>query len=233
MTIKQIHEIILFYLKKDRQAFVTHEEIDSVLDRAQLALFNKYHSNPKIYTVPGGQGGFGYGDSQRIDDALSPFKELYTFNNAATPGGVVTLPSNYMHMISVSTTQFVSSLNRNVYSAVQVLNEEELIERLESQVVPVSFDDPVCIMSANKRIQLFPEQPQSGRIYYFRRPTPPVLLYTITGRSITYNEAGSTNLEWNHADINNVIIEALSYYGLNLNSAEIIQFAQLKNEEGQ
>ena len=112
MNIEKIHEVMLFYVNKSQQGFVTHEEIDDALDRGQMSLFNKYHANPKIYSIPGEKGSFGWGDSQRMDDALSPFKKTYTFTTGDTPGGVITLPADYMHMIAVSTTQYISALGR-------------------------------------------------------------------------------------------------------------------------
>lgn len=239
MNIKQIHDVILFYLNKAQQGMVTHAEIDSVLDRAQMATFNKYHANPRVFSMPGKKDNMGYGDSLRMDDALAPFKRTYTFTTGDTASGIITLPSNYMHMIAIRTTQFNNTLNRNVSSAVEVLNEEELIERLESQVLPVSLDEPICILQAPtsagnpRRVQLFPEQPQSGVVYYFKRPAVPVFAYTQVGRVITYDPIASVQLEWNEADINNIIVEALSYYGLNLQSTEIIQFAENKIAQGQ
>lgn len=239
MNIKQIHDIILFYITKAQQGMITHAEIDAVLDRAQLSVWNKYHANPKIFTIPGRKDNMGYGDSLRMDDALTPFKKTYTFTTGDTASGIITLPSDYMHMIAIQTTQFNNTLNRNVYSAVEVLNEEELIERLESQVLPVSLDEPICILQAPssagnpRRVQLFPEQPQSGKVYYFKRPAVPVFGFTQSGRTITYDPLTSTQLEWNEADINNIIVEALSYYGLNLQSTEIIQFAENKIAQGQ
>jgi hypothetical protein len=242
MNIKEVHDVILFYLKKDQQGFVTHAEIDEVLDRSQMALFNKYHSNPVVYTVPGKKEGFGYGDSLRMDEALAPFKSKYTFLNVDTPSGIITLPSNHMHIISLYTTTYVQSLGRNVYNAIQVLNEEELIDRLNSQVIPVGIDDPVAILNSNKKIQVFPEQPASGAVFYFRRPAVPRFGYTVSGRTITYvstqydattNPNGSQELEWNELDKNNVIIGALSYYGINLMSSDIVQFAENKINQGQ
>jgi hypothetical protein len=233
MNIEEIHDIIYVYLNKAQQGFISHEEIDAVLDRSQMSIFNLYHANPMIYTVPGRKESLGYSDSQRMDDALSPFKKTYTYTTGDTPGGVVTLPNDYMHMISLYTTQYVDALGRNVVNPVQVLAEDELIERLESQVIPVSLFDPICIMNSGKKIQLFPEVPQSGKVYYFKRPAVPKFAYTQSGRTVTYDAGNSVQLEWNEADINNIIMQALSYYGLNLNSAELIQFAQLKQQTGQ
>jgi hypothetical protein len=244
MDIKVIHDTILYYLNKEQNGYVTHEEIDQVLDKAQLALFNQYHTNPRL---PSQVQASLYGESQRIDDALSLFKARHTFTGGGSPvnitsGGVVTMPSNYMHLISMYTTVFNATLSRNVYSGVQVLNEEELIERLESQVIPVSVDDPIAIMNASNQIQLFPEQAQSGGVYYFRRPVAPRFGYSQSGRTVTYNPlaydpstqpTGSTQLEWRDYDVNNIISIALSYYGLNLSSQEVMQFAQVKTQEGQ
>jgi hypothetical protein len=230
MNINDIHNVILFYLNKEQQGFVTHGEIDLVLDRAQMVLFDQYHTNPKL---PARTQAALYGESQRIDDALSPFKSKYVFNSGATPSGVVTLPNDYMHLISLYTTVYNGTLGRNVYSAVQVMSEDELIERLESQVIPVSADDPVAIMNSQNRIQLFPESPATGGVYYFRRPVPPVFGYTQSGRNITYNSGTSTQLEWREMDINNIIVIALQFYGLNMTSQEIMQFGQVKEAQGQ
>lgn len=235
MDLKVIHDTILYYLTKDQNGYVTHEEIDLVLDKAQLVLFNQYHTNPKL---PAQVQASLYGESQRVDDALSPFKVKYTFTGGGSPvnitsGGVVTLPSNYMHLISMYTTVYNATLSRNVYSGVQVLNEEELIERLESQVIPVSIDDPIAIMNSSNQIQLFPEQAQTGGVYYFRRPAVPVFAYTQSGRTVTYNQGGSTQLEWRDYDVSNIISIALSYYGLNLGAQDVVQFAQAKIQEGQ
>lgn len=235
MDLKVIHDTILYYLDKEQNGYVSHEEIDLVLDKAQLVLFNQYHTNPKL---PAQVQANNYGESQRIDDALSPFKAKYTFTGGGSPvnitsGGVITMPSNYMHLISLYTTVYNATLSRNVYSGVQVLNEEELIERLESQVIPVSIDDPIAIMNASNQIQLFPEQAQSGGVYYFRRPVTPVFAYTQSGRTVTYSSGSSTQMEWRDVDINNIISISLSYYGLNLGAQDVVQFAQVKTQEGQ
>ena len=230
MDIKTIHDIILFYLNKEQNGFVTHEEIDDVLDRAQMVLFNQYHTNPKI---PGQSQAAVYGESQRIDDALSIFKVAYALNAGNTPGGLITMPAGYMHLINVYTTVYNSTIGRNVYSGVQMLSEEEVVERLESQVIPVSADDPIGLMLSLNRIQLYPAAPATGGVNYFTRPIKPVFAYTQTGRVVTYNQLGSTQMLWKDMDINNIVSIALSYFGLNMSSQEVMQFAELKNAQGQ
>lgn len=230
MNINDIHNVILLALNKDQQAYFSHEEIDQNLHSAQLVLFNRYHTNPYI---PAKVQAATYGESQRIDDALSPFKEKYTFTTSNTASGIIQLPADYMHLISLYTTQYNSQLGRNIYNAVQVMNEEELIERLNSQIIPVSVDDPIAIMNKDNKVQLFPEVATNGGVYYFKKPVPPKFAYTQTGRTVTYDPANSVQLAWREDDILNLICIALSYYGINMSSQEVMQFAQVKQQEGQ
>ena len=230
MDINDVHRVILFVLDKEQNGYVSHEEIDDQLDRAQMVLFNQYFNNPKLPAAAQPQV---YSENQRIHDSLAPFKEKYTFLTTDTPSGVLTLPAGFMHLLGLYTSVYNATLSRNVYSGVQVLNEEELIERLESQVIPVSVDDPICIMNKQNKIQLFPETAQSGAVYYLRKPVKPVFGYTSSGRAITYSSGASTQLEWKESDIQNIIVIALSYLGINLSSAEVIQYAEDKIAQGQ
>lgn len=230
MNIQDIHNTILLIINKEQNAYLSHEEIDLVLDKAQLVLFNQYHTNPRTPA----QAQFSvYGESQRIDDALSAFKSKYTFTNLTSPSGIVTLPTDYMHLLSLYTTVYSNALSRNIYSAVQVLNEEELIERLESQVIPVTLDEPIAIMNSQNKVQLFPEIGQTGGVYYLRRPAVPKFAYIQAGRTITYDPFYSIQLEWRDFDIMNIVSVALSYYGVNMSDQQIQQFAEIKTQQGQ
>jgi hypothetical protein len=233
MQINQVHEIIGFHLNKTQGGYFSPQEIDRVLDVAQMAYFNDLYNNPRKFRPDKQSPVMGYGESQRIDDALSPFKKNYTFTNGDTPSGVISLPNDYMFLISLYTSVFNNNLQRSVINPVEVLNEEELVSRLESQVCPVSLTGPICVMNSNNKIQLFPDVPQSGRVYYFKRPNAPVYSFTLNGRVVQYNASGSTQLEWRDSEINNIISIALGYLGINMKSEEIIQFGEIKNQQGQ
>lgn len=233
MDLKRIHEIVDFLVDKEQNGHVSHEEIDMVLDRAQMALFNDYYNNPRTYS-PGRQVPvISYGNSQRINDALSPFKKTFEFTDMDTEGGLLALPSDYMYMISLYTVTYDSDAQRNIVRPVQVLNEEELINRLESQVVPVSKSDPICLLGSQKKIQLYPEVRQTGKVMYFKRPIQPQFIYSQSGRSIVYNQNSSVQLEWGEQDITNIINKAVGMLGINLSSPDIMQYAMAKDKMGE
>lgn len=216
MDIKAVHDIILFYLKKAESGYLSHAEIDAVLDRAQIQYMDKIKP--------------AYAANQQLSDALLPFKAKYSFTNATSVGGLITLPSNYVHLLSIETTVMDSS--HTIYPMVEIVGEDELGIRKSSQLIPVSAKNPIGVLEAGNKVQLYPASPAAGTAYYLRKPAAPVFAYTQSGRAITYNSGTSTQLEWNEPSIEKIIFIALQLLGLPLEDANAVQFGQAK-EAGQ
>lgn len=237
MGIDQVHDIILQFLAKEKNGEATHEEIDRFLNRASYAHFNDLYNNPQRWRVDRQIGQIYYGGSQRINDALAPFKKLQSFVAGDNPGGLLTLNTNFLHLVSLAATVYNNTLSRNVYYPIQVVNEEELIDRLESQVSPVGATNPIAIMNDRQdgvfQIQMFPEQAHTGRLYYFSKPVECEFVYTQSGRVITFDEDNSVDLEWNDLETYNIITLALSYFSIPLASADVANWAEAKQKDGQ
>lgn len=209
MTIDTIHNFIKqVALRKERLGFISDADIDLSLDRASLDAFADYFK--------------GYGFSQNLHDALSTFKVNVSFTSAS--GGVIALPSDYLHLLGVYTT--VSGLRYPV----RFYNEDELVFAMNSQVRPPSITNPIAYSNAGA-IQLYPEIIQSGSYSYLRRPATPKYAFTVSGRTVTYDSGNSTQLEWNEAYHGNIIMRALVLLGLELDDAGTIQFAELQKQE--
>lgn len=215
MELKEIHDFIALIERKERGAFHSHAEIDAVLDRAQMQLFSEYLD---VYL-----------STQKIADALSPFKAAYIFTNSTSVNGIITLPLDYMHLLNVSTSVFNNTLARAVTAGVRMLPEDEIDNARNSQLRAVSTDYPIGINKAGT-IQLYPAVPQAGTVYYLRRPAKPVYVFTLTGRVETYNQAGSTQIEFLDVYTDKIIAKALSYLAINLNEMQQVQYAEAKDK---
>jgi hypothetical protein len=64
-----------------------------------------------------------------------------------------------------------------------------------------------------------------------RRPATPVLGYTQSGRTVTYDPNTSTQLEFTDVYINNIISRALKFRSINMAEQDIQQFAQIQTQE--
>jgi hypothetical protein len=213
MTIKEIHDFIVFILNKEATGYVSHVDIDKAIDRAQLSKFNELYSNPKMHQPGRAIPPIAYGQTQKIVDDLRFFKRREQFNSNAS--GVIDLTGltgSYLHLLSVSVSKtlnnttsnsysvsdlFISfskgTANRNVTKNVKIVSEDQLADRLVSQVAAPSVTSPIGILGdSGDKIQLFPEVSHSGFIMYLERPRKPLFSHVIDGRKVVHNSSTSS-----------------------------------------
>jgi hypothetical protein len=114
---------------------------------------------------------------------------------------------------------------------VQPINEDELVKRLESQMIPVNTSNPIAVYNKDN-MQLYPPVPQAGKLFYFRRPAKPYYAYTMVNRVETHDPGTSVDPEWDETSMVSVVGKALMYLGANLSSEMAIQFGDMKDKQG-
>jgi hypothetical protein len=129
----------------------------------------------------------------------------------------------------VTVTYFDGTRTR--YKPVKLLPEDQISERIGSQILAPTIYDPVGLELKPGSIQLYPLAAMIGYVYYLRRPLAPVYAFTGSGRSITYNQSGSTQLEWSETSINKILIKTIQMAGVNLDDEMIMQYTELKNSQ--
>lgn len=225
MTLDKAYDLLNFYVNKYQGAYFTPAELDLITDRAQHTLFNGYYIK--------------YSTSQRLDDALTPFKADIQFTNGSTPLGRLKTPPDYLNLLSLYTVvQDVNNITRN--RPVQMVTEDELVYRQNSQVVPVTAYDPVALMKGGAptltdsgwEIQLYPAQPMAGILTYLRSPVAPYFSYSVlSGRVIVYDPLLSVQLEWSDKDIVSILLIALNMLGINISEQDILQYSEMKVQQ--
>jgi hypothetical protein len=231
MNIKDVHDRIRLLLDKSQVGFVSPSEIDHALDMAQLDLFNELYGNARQYQPGRSVPPIHYGATQKINDSLSPFKEVLNLEEADTTNGVISLPSDYLHVIGIYLRSYDNTLARNIYKSIKIVSEDELAKRLDSFIFSPSSSTPVGIINGKGMIQLFPEDSIDVDIHYLRRPAKPFMNYTSTNRSINYNDNGSVQLEWQETDLNTLINKAISVLGASLKDMQSVQFGEMKDNK--
>lgn len=223
-TIEDIHNRFLQLIDKEKNGYITHAEIDRLIDIAQMEELNELYGNPRKDGIP-----MHLGRSQSINDQLSPFVKTQQLNSGNTVSGVVDTPEDYMIGITLYLHHPVGMSYEKRF--VTPITEEELSYRLTSQILAPSTKNPVYVHRAGK-LQVFPANVFAGELVYIKRPDAPVFAYNQTGRQITYDEYYSTQLEWNDNSINNIIYRAISIGGFTLADANTSQYGDVKQKEG-
>ena len=203
-----------FWIAKERGAYYTIAELESLLDFGSMSVFNDLH--PK------------YATSQRIKDALAPFKEVYNFTTL-TSGYVIVPDDDYIKFLDLQIYFNIS--DRRVYYPVKLINEDERADRLNSQIDPVTSTSPIGEQTAVKTFRLYPVHTYNGNVTYLKRPVRPVFGYSvISSRVIVYNAGTSTQLEWWQDWINTILIKALKSIGINIKEADVSGFAEAASQ---
>lgn len=282
MTIKEIHDYIVFILNKETTGYVSHKDIDAALDRGQMSKFVELYSNPKLHQPGRPIPPIAYGQTQKVNDDLRVFKKREQFTSDSS--GVIQFSglTNYLHLLGVYVTGTNNGVPQHTYTissdgvrvmthgtqnvnynkAVKIVNEDQLADRLISQVAAPNVTSPIGILGdGGNKIQLFPESEMSGYIMYLRRPTQPLFSHVIDGRKVvqnsgsssatftatnaitlpdgtqvtpgaTYTLAGSVELEWAEDCVNDIINRALTSLGVHLEDVNVYNYTEAKNKEG-
>jgi hypothetical protein len=221
MTIKEIHDYIVFILNKETTGYISHDDIDAAIDRGQMSKFMELYSNPKQHQPGRPIPPIVYGQTQKISDDLRFFKhrKQFTTNNNGildlgnfTNSGGGSNPE-YLHLLGLYVVGTLNSTPNNTYTItdgtiafatgtanrtyskpVKVVSEDQLADRLVSQVASPSTLSPIGILGdGGKKIQLFPESQHSGFIMYLTRPTKPRFSHVVDGRKIVHNPSTTSS----------------------------------------
>lgn len=208
-NISNLYDFYLYVVRKERGVFVSPSQFNANMDAAQLDCVEEWFT--------------GYGEDQKLHDALRKFRVYYPFTSNAA--GFVTFPDDYIHLLGQPFTVTGSTVNR-----VDFKNEDETPFELTSQLRPVSNTYPIA-QDTSVGFSVYPQQSQIGFFNYLRRPAIPVFAYTQVGRVITYDAGNSVQLEFTDVYINHILARGLWYAGVNMNEKEISDFSQNYNQQ--
>ena len=208
-NINDLYNFFRFVVRKERGVFITIPQFNSYMDSGQMDAVAEWFAP--------------YGENQKLHDALRPIRIYYQFTSNSS--GMVTFPSDYIHLLGSPFTVTGSSVN-----PVTFLNEDELAKALISQLRTPTNSYPIAV-DTSTGFSIYPQQTQIGFLWYLKRPSTPNLSYTQSGRDITYDPTTSTQLDFSDIYVNNILAKALKYAGVSMDENGISNFANEYNEE--
>lgn len=247
MTIKEVHDLLLFELNKNEYGYISHEEIDKVLDRSQMEEFKFLLGDEREFSAGVPLGRTAFGISQSLNNALNPFIKVYRYANIPYDGSnngtqlssaneydpqYIVLPDDWMYTLELSTSTV----------PMEIVPQGKISARRRSYINGGMFVtyggkggdfNGFAFTSACYLVH----QNGSGTggftidLHYLKRPAKPNFAFTQSGRSITHDAAGSTDLEWDDMHINKIIVRALILLGINVENQNVIGINNQKNKD--
>lgn len=208
-NLNDLYNLYQYVLRKERGVFTTIPQFTQNLDAGQLDAVEDWYSE--------------YGKNQIIHDALRTIRVYQPFTSNFS--GFVTYASDYIHLLGQPFTVTGSRVN-----PIEFINEDELPFALTSQLRPITTTNPIAVDSSTG-FSIYPQSQQTGAYFYLRRPLTPVYSYTQSGRTITYDNATSVQLEFNEMYWNNILARALTYASVYMDEEGILKFAEMYKQE--
>jgi len=195
---------MVYIVRKQRGGMISMSEAQTALGRGQLDAVDAWFEI--------------YGTTEKIHDAIRQLRVFQPFTSDSA--GEVAFQADYLHLLGNPFTVYGSTITK-----MRFISEDEFANAMTSQLREVSNDYPIAVNS-DTGFTIYPQQVQVGSYWYIRTPNEPIIGYTQTGRTITYDPGSSVQLEFTDNYINNIIARALVYVGVNLDETGVAAFAQ-------
>ena len=225
MTIDQVYKFVDFIIKKSNSGgYLTPDEFNLIINRAQIQYFNKLYGNQNDYRYDRPVPKIAYAITEKISNSLSPFLSDSTAL-VVDGNGQVNIPSDLFQTVSITHT-----IDGIEYEITRV-EQDRIANNLSSYYDSPTSDFPIYSQLRTK-FQFYPKDLATASLFYLKKPTDMVWGYTtVSGRPV-YNSGTSVQPLWKDMDMNEIIYIALSYIGVNLKDPDVSQFAQLKTQTG-
>lgn len=200
-------------------------QAESIINLAQLKHFKEKVGVPEQYS-PGMPIPKQVFENTRINSMdLQPFKvhmgkvgEVYmTVNN----NGYGDVPSD---MYYPSTAMYNGR-------RVDILSDDEWAYRYDDELTKGTERNPIANIQ-DTYVRFSPLKNTFVEFVYLRYPANVVFSFTQTEKFISYNESGSTELEWNEVNQIDIIYKVMFELGINIGKQEVLSVADKVKKEG-
>jgi hypothetical protein len=205
LEIQEYHRRLLLLLDMSQSGYFSPEQRDEALDIASLELFNACNAS--------------YGSDTFNIESLAPFRITEWIETNSR--GEFTTSNQAVRMLSAYKRTVAGA--RSINKGIPIVTEDELANRLSSQVRMVDTAHPIMTILGDGKYKIYPEQTHLIGVMYFKRPTKPKYNYEVIDEEAHFLETGSAAPEWSDLFADRVIKGALVPLGINLDNGQLVQ----------
>jgi len=245
ININTYRNFLLFLMNKSGKNNPTPDQINIVAPRAYFEWFNKRYNNTAEYQQGAPVPRVGYDASSRVMDDLKDFKEFRPFNvsdegHVLIPDGTTVKDANnqtapeYLHLSSVRYNFVYNNKAGEITSRnpeVTEMRDSEVGAILGSDLVYPTKENPKLTKYKNY-IQVYPRDLRRVDMTYLRMPVTPVWGYTLVNNRPVYDASTSVDFEISEDNLNELVLNSLSYFGMNMREQQIFQESELFKQQG-
>lgn len=217
--INTVRNTVMAILNKDNNGYITPEEFNLFAKQAQLEIFEQYFYDYTNWANKRNArlANDGYSNIQKI--ISETIDELSTSSNLVydSPSQSFALPADwyYINVVLYGTKE------------VEYVAQNKVMNLLSSNITAPTTAYPAYYQKGDD-IKVYPASITSNvSAMYVRYPLDPKWTYTVVGGSPIFNQSAVDyqDFELPESAQNDLVYKILSYAGVNIREAEVVQFA--------
>jgi hypothetical protein len=222
VNVNDVYKLVQFITNKQQKGDVSPERFNLVINQAQLSFLDFLLGEFQQYQYGRPVAKVEFGQNQTVRQRLSPV--IYGYNLSIDSTGFSPYPSDFQQVDAI--WSFYG------YQRVRFVQQDYLYSYYNSKIDPIATNPIYLIEDVGFRF--YPSNYGAAKLSYVRTPSQIVWGYTLDGNSRpVYDAATSVNPVWQDVDMLEIISRALQMIGVNLQSAQITQYANMITKTGQ
>ena len=224
MSVDEVFSLIQYIVNKEQSSQLTPEEFNETVSMAQRSYISYLLGSFQRYQPGRSMSNVQFGNNQIVRQRLTPV--IYGYTLTVDSSGYAPYPGDYLQADAMYPIYGYSQRIRYV-------PQDKLYSVLSSVIDPIATNPVYEIQDTGFRF--WPNDVGQARLSYVSNPPNIVWGYTynIYGQPV-YSAADSVQPVWDDLAIMDIISRALAMIGVNLQAAQISQYAQqIKMTEGQ
>lgn len=220
MTIDQSYRFIQFVTNKEQRGDIKPADFNLLAPIAQLELISNLLGNEELLS-PSGVPPYGYKSNRKIDTLLRPL--------VAGPSTIVVDGSgnfNYPEGFI-----WPDAVHKADYTKIRIVDSDEYPDIKQSAIHPPTSDYPVIVMRYPQGY-CDPINLASFKMSYVAMPADPYWNFTEANDEAVYVASGSVDFALHPIAHLRICMKILQHVGINLDMAQVMQYASLKEKNG-
>ena len=240
IRVNEIYDLVSYMVNKDQQGNnLSANEYNIILKAANIGFFKQRYGLPEEYQAGAPLPKMSYEITQKIIDDLRAFKVRMGIDTASMVldrQGRANIPSDYVHFSSAGYKQIKNnscgSLEQRTRN-IEHLSDAQVNERLGNSLKKPTLKNP-CFTTYSTYFQFYPANLRYVDFTYLRMPVTPryaIIVDNQTDREF-YDAANSVHFEYPEDCFEDIARLVCSYIGINLRSTDLVQYSEMKKQQG-
>lgn len=234
IAVKDMYEFLLVLVNKPKRgsSVLSPKQFNTLIPRAVDDVFKKYYGLPESYQPGRPIPRIAYEQTQFITDAL--LKQKKPPKEIPIKGGQASYPDDYIHAGSAYYTKKTNVSGGEPVKervVIEFVTDNEFTNKMSDPISPPTIDYPILTFYGDY-MEVAPSTITKMYLSYLAYPKTPLLDYTVNSDDEIEYGTGSVDIDMPKNLFNDIARSVLSYMGLNMGSAEIVNYAEMQKQRG-